>query len=72
MIWVFKELTFPCSYLSKDFTDSSLYPTDTKLPVQFPPEHPGHVIRNPGSLSIFGVRIKDVCPVLPYRQESGR
>ena len=71
MIWVFKELTFLYSYLSKDFTDSSLYPTDTKLPVQFPPENPGRVIRNPGSLNFFGVRIKDVCPVLPYRQDRG-
>lgn len=51
-------------------TDSSLYPTDTKLP--FLPQNPGRVIRNPGSLSFFGVRIKDVCPLLPYRQEPGR
>ena len=71
MIWVFKELTFPCSYLSKDFTDGSLYPTDTKLPVQFPPENPRRVIRTPGSLSFFAVRSKDVCPVLPYCQEPG-
>ena len=35
MIWVFKKLTFSCSCLSKGFTDSSLYPTHTKLPVQF-------------------------------------
>ena len=72
MIWVFKELTFSYSYLSKGFTDSSLYHTDTKLPVQFPPENPGRFIRNPGSLSFFGVRIKDICPVLRHRQAPGQ
>ena len=55
MIWVFKELTFPCSFLSKGFTDSSLYPTDTKLPVKFPALNPGCVIRTRGLVSLVSV-----------------
>ena len=33
-------------------------PADTKLPVQFSPENPERVIRNPGSLSFFGVLLR--------------